>query len=242
MYAREFPGADTPLTFGVSGQLIKNALVMYDRETGTLWSQFLGVAVDGPLLGERLEPVPALMTTWSAWFTEHPETLVLDQGGRRADPYGGYYNSGRTGVLGVEHRDERFATKEFVLSVEVDGHAPRAYPYRWLNDEPVVNDRIGEQAFVVVFDTASGSASAFDRMVDGQLLTFDPGDRPGRFVDRETGSNWSLGTGRALDGPLAGTRLDGINAIPIFWFAWVDFFPDGAVWEPGSPDTEPRRS
>ena len=36
------------LTFGVDGSLIYNSLVMYDRETNSRWSQFLGRAVDGP--------------------------------------------------------------------------------------------------------------------------------------------------------------------------------------------------
>ena len=34
-------------TFGVSGKLIMNALVMYDHQTDSLWSQFLGEAVQG---------------------------------------------------------------------------------------------------------------------------------------------------------------------------------------------------
>ena len=40
MYAREIEGRE--LTFGVSGKLIMNALVLYDRQTDSLWSQFLG--------------------------------------------------------------------------------------------------------------------------------------------------------------------------------------------------------
>ena len=43
MYARDIAGQE--LNFGVSGKLIMNALVMFDRQTETLWSQFLGEAV-----------------------------------------------------------------------------------------------------------------------------------------------------------------------------------------------------
>ena len=39
VYAREIEGVEH--TFGVSGKLIINALVMYDHQTNTLWSQFL---------------------------------------------------------------------------------------------------------------------------------------------------------------------------------------------------------
>ena len=47
MYDREVE--DKELTFGVSGKLIRNVLVMYDRETESYWSQLLGEAVDGEL-------------------------------------------------------------------------------------------------------------------------------------------------------------------------------------------------
>lgn len=62
MYAREVEGRT--LTFGVSGKLILNALVMYDRQTDSLWSQFLGVAVQGPLAGTKLEVLPSVLTDW----------------------------------------------------------------------------------------------------------------------------------------------------------------------------------
>ena len=44
MYAREFEGRE--LSFGVSGKLLMNALIIYDRETDTLWSQFTGEALE----------------------------------------------------------------------------------------------------------------------------------------------------------------------------------------------------
>jgi hypothetical protein len=45
VYARNL-GPRT-LTFGVSGMLYRDALVMYDRETGTLWSRIDGRARHG---------------------------------------------------------------------------------------------------------------------------------------------------------------------------------------------------
>ena len=60
------------LTFGVSGKLIMNGLVMYDRETGTLWSQVIGQGVDGELKGVELTTIPALQTTWGAVGLDPP--------------------------------------------------------------------------------------------------------------------------------------------------------------------------
>ena len=76
VYAREIEGRE--LLFGVSGKLIMNALVMYDRETDSLWSQFLGVAVKGPLERTPLEPIGTTLTEWATWRELHPDTLVLD--------------------------------------------------------------------------------------------------------------------------------------------------------------------
>jgi hypothetical protein len=65
VYAREVNGKT--LTFGVSGKLIRNSLVMFDRETGTLWSHLTGEALDGPLIGNDLKQVLSEQTTWGRW-------------------------------------------------------------------------------------------------------------------------------------------------------------------------------
>ena len=69
VFARDVSNQE--LTFGVSGKLIMNALVMYDHQTDSLWSQFLGEAVTGPLAGTKLTLLPAQQTTWSAWKAQH---------------------------------------------------------------------------------------------------------------------------------------------------------------------------
>ena len=73
----------------MSGKLLMNALILYDRETDTLWSQFTGEALEGPLEGGRLRLVASELTTWSAWKAQHPDTLVLntDDLSRKYDPY-----------------------------------------------------------------------------------------------------------------------------------------------------------
>ncbi len=47
MYARKV--GEQTLTLGVSGNLWKDVLVLYDRETDSLWTQLSGDAIDGPL-------------------------------------------------------------------------------------------------------------------------------------------------------------------------------------------------
>jgi hypothetical protein len=235
VYAREIE--DRELTFGVSGKLIMNALVMYDRQTDSLWSQFLGVAVDGEFAGTPLEPLPATLTDWATWRSLHPDTVVLDQGGERFDPYTGYYLDGSAGVFGERVSDDRLGTKEFVLGLQLEDGL-QAYAYRHLSDHPVVNDRVGSLDVAVFFAGRQATAAAWEREVEGQLLTFvaapdvvAPDGGPA-VLDAQTGSTWSALSGNAFEGPLAGAQLTQVTATPMFWFAWTDFFPSAPLWDP----------
>lgn len=232
MYSREIDGEE--FTFGVSGKLIRNVLVMYDRQTETLWSQLLGEAVEGELIGTKLEFVPSWMTTWEQWKEMHPDTVALDKGFRtgKRDTYDSYYASGSTGVIGETLQDDRLYVKEFITGVELDD-AAIAYPFSVLNNEPVVNDSFAGMELLVVFDANTAATAVFDRTVNGQLLTF-AGDGF-TLTDVETGSTWDIFSGEATDGPLAGTQLERIKSTTSFWFGWKDFHPDTRVY--GIDDT-----
>ena len=240
MYAREVPdgaGGTRELTFGVSGSLIMNALVMYDRETDTLWSQFSGQAVLGELAGTLLQPSGVTLTTWTTWRDTHPDTTVLDQGGTARDPYVFYYAGDNAGVLGETNADERLMRKEFVLGIHREDGYTKAYPFRELSATSVLNDEAPGLPFVVAFDAERGIGQIFARAVEGRVLSFEQGlpIEGGGLVlrDAETGSLWSPITGEALEGPFAGSRLELVPSTAVFWFAWTDFHPDTELYEPG---------
>ena len=227
VYAREVEGKT--LTFGVSGKLLMNGLVMYDRETDSMWSQVSGEAIYGSYKGERLTIIPALMTTWRSWLEEHPDTKTLDKNGRqeyRFDPYEPYYGDDSIGLFGRSVNDERLDAKELVIGVNMEGRA-KAYPFSELSRSPVINDEVGGVPLLVAFGSESRSAAVFSRTINGRTLTFET--RHGNLTDAETGSVWSILTGRALRGELAGIRLSAIPSVTLFWFAWADFYPDTSV-------------
>ncbi|MBI3959204.1 MAG: DUF3179 domain-containing protein [Chloroflexi bacterium] len=217
-------------TFGVSGKLIRNVLVMFDRESDSLWSQLLGEAVDGPLLGTKLKPIAALQTTWGEWKKLHPDTLALAIGGPAYDSYVSYYSSNSAGVIGETFQDERLPRKELVYGLVIDGQAV-VYPFSRLAEQRIANDTVAGQPVAVIFDPATRTALAFRREVDGQTLTFRPGDGEGAtFVDEETGSTWAALTGAAASGPLQGKGLERLPGTSSFWFGWKDFYPDTLVY------------
>ena len=230
VFARSIEGQE--LTFGVSGKLIMNAVVLYDHQTETLWSQFLAEGVQGPLTGVRMELLPSQLTTWGAWTAQHPDTLLLDRGYSlfRNDRYEGYYVSGQAGILGETNRDDRLPTKELVIGLR-HGRDVIAYAYRDLASIEVLNDAYDGEPIVVTFDPDSQTAAVFERTVDGRTLTFERGD-PTTMRDTETGSLWSAVQGVALDGPLKGTRLAQLPSFVSFWFSWSDFYPRTAVYQP----------
>ena len=69
----------------------------------------MGEAVDGELVGTKLEFVPSWMMSWAQWQELHPDTLALDKQGRRGarDSYDGYYASSRTHRVCLDSADNR---------------------------------------------------------------------------------------------------------------------------------------
>ena len=233
MYGRIINGEEH--TFGVSGKLIMNALVMYDHQTRTLWSQFLRKGVKGELAGTELEVIPVTQTTWEAWLELHPDTLVLDKRGRySSDRYRGYYQSGSAGVIGESTRDTRLDRKDLVVGVDVGG-TTKAYPFSALRGHPVLNDVVAGQSALIYFDESTGTALVYDRTVDGRTLTFRLDGEPQgvltTLIDDETNSRWMAFTGLAISGELKGKRLERALSHLSFWFAWKDWNPDTELFQ-----------
>ena len=217
----------------MSGKLIMNALVMYDHQTDTLWSQFLGEAVKGPLEGTRLDIIPAQLTSWREWRDQHPDTFALDKGFNTfsRDSYESYYFSGQAGIIGESNRDDRLFTKELVVGITgVAGQ--KAYAYRHLSRQMVINDTFDGRELVVVLASEVGATAVFDRATDGKTLTFEQADDELLMTDTETGSTWRKSSGKAIEGPMKGKQLEQVPSFASFWFAWSDFHPQTEVYTP----------
>jgi hypothetical protein len=161
------------LEFGVSGLLYNSDVLLYDRQTESLWSQIRMQAISGPLKGVHLKPLPLRHTSWQAWRAAQPQTVVLstDTGfarDYRRDPYAGYQEEA-TLYFPVAQRSHRYHPKERVLGLEVDGRY-KAYPFAELAraGRQRIADRLADREIEIRFDAASQSAEAFD--ADGRPL------------------------------------------------------------------------
>jgi hypothetical protein len=242
-YQREVGGRET--TFGTSGRLFASALVMYDRDTESLWTHFDGRAVVGVLTGETLEPIASPLLAWADFKAAHPEAMVLDReatGFNRpygSNPYTGYDDEQTQPFLFRGTVDDRAVAKQRVIGVALDG-AARAYSLDLIaeGEANVINTDLREHPLAIFWKSGQasaleqsdiatgrdvGSTAVFSPIVDGKTLTFTA--EGSVFRDDQTGSVWDI-TGSATSGELAGTALDQIHHLDTFWFAWSTYQPD----------------
>ena len=164
--------------FGVSGLLYNSDVLLYDRDTESLWSQILAEAVTGERLGDRLQVLPALHTTWGQWRRMRPDSAVLgrETGHRRNyehDPYAGYADSPSTFFPVSASPDDSLHPKERVLGVRI-GSESKAYPFSYLEmlGKAEIADEVGGQAITIHWDASAPTAWATDHMGD-QIPTTD---------------------------------------------------------------------
>lgn len=210
--------AERRFVFGSSGLLYRSNKLMFDRQTYSLWSQFTGTPVMGPLAptGFQLPRLPLVTSTWQAWAEAHPETTVLSlETGFLRDygPGAAYRDYVATPDLmfPAAVADTRRRAKDWVLGLETQG-AAKAWPLSVFEEGRVLNDRVGALA-VVLLSVGQGRGvrayargeTEFSRSEQGQLI----GD----------GETWTQ-TEAALIGP-AGQRLERVPTQIAYWFAWA---------------------
>jgi len=144
-------------SFGVSGLLYNSDMLLYDRQTDSLWSQIKAQAISGSMKGQRLKQLMASHTTWQDWKSRYPKTLVLStETGFVRDytrsPYGGYEQSEQL-FFSVPNEDKRYHPKEQVLGVEVNGIF-KAYPFSELSrSRTPMTDNIAGQSINIFFSS-----------------------------------------------------------------------------------------
>ena len=234
MYSTEINGETTE--FGTSGMLYRSNKLMYDRATETLWHQFRGEPVVGPLAGTgiRLEILPNVLTTWGEWLEEHPDTTVIsnDTGVYPADSYqpewdmSSIYFSYRSDpgtMFPVAGIGESLPIKEQVFGL-VFGDAARAYARPALMQAGVLNDSVGSQDVVIVA-VQGGGIRAFDR----QGLQFDAAP-DGQLRDSDS-QLWHVTEDALVNIEDLDRTLPRLPSRDAYWFGWQSFYPHTELWE-----------
>lgn len=230
--------------FGTSGRLFNSSMVMYDRQTESLWTHFDGHAVAGALTGEELETLPIATTSWDDFRAAHPDGLVLTRStGHSRDygrnPYAGYDDPTTSPFLYDGDLDPRLEPKARVVVVR-DGDEPAVALVRSdLLDTGVFEFEAHGRRLVAVLDP--GTASPLDRAAvaagydQGAVGVFDTrrGDSEvslvrtaGGFRDETSDTTFDI-FGDPVDG--SGPPLEPIEHLDTFWFAIAAFDRDVVI-------------
>lgn len=220
--------------FGVSGLLYNSNLILYDRETGSRWSQMLQQAVQGPRSTEHPHRVQVIETTWSTWLAMYPGSFVLTRStgfSRSYDmyPYGNYRHNEEL-LFPVSNSDNRLHPKDRVIGI-YDGTSSKIYQLDGFGTTTqAINDQFAGQPIVAVGNSEENIAAIYSReLADGSVLTFTAldGQLPNILSDTE-GNTWDV-FGNATSGPRVGERLAMTNSYTAMWFAWAAFFPNAEI-------------
>lgn len=139
-------------------------------------------------------------------------------------------------------RETRLDDREPVMTVEIAGAEPRAYPIRYLMWHEIVNDVVAGQPIAVTFCPLCNSGIVFDRRVKGELRSFGVSGKLRHsdmvMYDRETESWWQQAIGVGIVGRHMGDRL---TQLPAWMEGWAEYRarnPQGLVMD----EPEWRRS
>ena len=207
-------------TFGVSGKLVNNNLIMYDRETDSRWPQILGTAISGEHQGKSLREFRVIWTTWERWKRAHPNTEVLseDTGYARSygrDPYGsytppgGYYTRSRT-LFEPLRVDDAYHLKKVVIGTRIDAGAA-AFVKSAIRKKRLLSGDIDGTQLV----------AAYDRLFDTAYVYRNPDNATVKPVSGTNEFTTPDGRVRAAHLP-----LPAVYAFDGMWFAWSGFYPD----------------
>lgn len=147
VFDREIDGR--VVEFGVSGFLRESNMIMYDRQTDSLWQQSIGESIAGSYYGLQLEHVRFQLMTVSEIRQKYPDALILseDTGYQRNynnNPYAGYEET-ESFIFGPSKQSNRFHPKEIFTVLKIDGQVA-GFPQKELMNGAVerllINERI----------------------------------------------------------------------------------------------------
>jgi Protein of unknown function (DUF3179) len=224
-------------------------MVMRDKTDDTLYSCLSGVAFDGPRKGDRLKPVPTIVTTWGEVMKRNPNAVAYHMFEKYKPselPTKANEESAKSRLAWV---DPKLKADEMVLGVRM-GDKTQAYLLR--KPEPDIDvvevEELNNAKVVVIHN---GLATAAYKPIASQPRnwkgpnpdkngvsppdsgTLLPGDKElppksvklvvkdGAIIDEATGTKWDI-TGRGYEGPLKGWTLDPVDdSVVCKYFAYV---------------------
>jgi hypothetical protein len=239
LFETHVEGRERPFIFGSSGLLYRSNKLMFDRETDSLWNQFTGRPVSGPLVdsGIALKMRPVVITSWAEWRKSQPETKVLsletgfNRDYRSGVVYQDYFASPDLMFPTIVRREDVLKRKDYVFGIRHVA-AAKAWPLEAFRDRSVINDAVGDLNVVLIGDASTRSVRAYERGERQFTATVNPDRLNG------PGGDWTI-TEEFLLGP-DGTRLARVAGHISYWFAWDGYLGfDSELYSVETPSADP---
>jgi hypothetical protein len=218
--------------FGVSGMLFNSNLIMYDRQTDSLWPQMLLKSASGNRIDEQLKIKPILETTWANWKKLYPDSKVLNSNtGFNRDydkyPYGEYKTCNSSTCqdyiyFPVENQDNRLPAKERVLTIinNETAHAVRINS----NIPKLFSIDVNSVKHVVIISGKENIAISFKTDRNLKIEKWDISSGKIILFDENSGEKWNI-----LGVSISNSNTDNLiiaNSYIAYWFSVAAFFPD----------------
>ena len=104
-----------------------------------------------------------------------------------------------------------------------------AYPHDILDWHEIINDKIGELPFAIVYCPLTGSATNWDRRINGQETTYGVSGLLWNTniipYDRLTDSNWSQLIQRSVNGEMVNQHAFQYPVLETSWNTWKKLYP-----------------
>ena len=235
LYETKVEGRKEPFRFGSSGFLYRSNKLMFDRQTDSLWNQFTGRPVSGPLVdsGIELKRRPVVITTWDKWRKSHEDTKVLSLNTGHQRDYGSgvvyrdYFSSPELMFPSLTQAGADQAAKDYVFGVRIAGRV-KAWPLEVFENGAVINDSLGALNLVLVGDAETRTVRAYDR--GKAVFSAEANDELAG-----PGGTWRVAED-ALIGP-NGESAPRVAGHIAYWFAWDGFVGRESELYSGESDT-----
>ncbi len=218
--------------FGVSGFLYNSNLILYDRKSGSNWSQLRLKCVNGEFIGSDPKIVNIVETTWKAWKKMYPNTEILsnNQGLNRnynLYPYGSYKEDHSFLLFPVSASDNSISNKIRVHAILKNPQA-KVFQFKdFGNGKAIKSDFLTDSILIV------GNPDMIHSYVLGAehanlIFEYDFSTPEYYFKDNE-GNKWNI-LGEAISGPRKGEVLSPTISLMSYWFAIPAFFKNIEIY------------
>jgi len=238
----------------LSFEAINGALpiIMSDNE-GSRYNIF-GEAIDGPNSGKKLTPMNGIMGYWFSWAAFYPgleifnNTLPLQNFGESVSGTDGwlvpkdnvFVGALRDAIPAIEEPEYHVNKDDtptdilpnissVVVGIKYNGTS-KLYPHNILNWHEIINDKISDYYYSIIFCPLTGTATVWNRKIDNTITTFGVSgllyNNNVMPYDRKTNSIWSQMLLKSVQGELTGTNSENYFVLETNYETWIEISKD----------------